>query len=139
MDTSLTIRPPIGVTSADAARPVTVEAPVVPTVLPSAKAVTAPTPSSESATDPKLAQSGNPPAQSQPAQNQALHAQENTTRQVVLDPQTREVVFRVIDSKSRQVLRQIPEEALLRMRAYNRALQDGTSPAEVMSRADLRA
>ncbi|WP_157223558.1 flagellar protein FlaG [Rhodovulum sp. PH10] len=101
--------------------------------------MTAPTPSSESATDPKLAQSGNPPAQSQPAQNQALHAQENTTRQVVLDPQTREVVFRVIDSKSRQVLRQIPEEALLRMRAYNRALQDGTSPAEVMSRADLRA
>src|SRR5262249_59558102 len=42
-------------------------------------------------------------------------------RSVTLDPATRDMIFRVVDVRSRQVVRQVPDEALLRMRAYARA------------------
>ena len=59
------------------------------------------------------------------------------TRDVVLDPQTREVIYKVIDNRSRQVVRQVPEEALLRMRAYTRAIARGESPSR--AQADIEA
>jgi hypothetical protein len=42
-------------------------------------------------------------------------------REILVDPQTREVIMRVIDEASKQVVRQVPEKALLRLRAYLRA------------------
>jgi flagellar protein FlaG len=41
----------------------------------------------------------------------------------VLDPQARELVLRAVDPRTGRVLRQIPEEALLKLRAYLR--EDG--------------
>ncbi len=41
-----------------------------------------------------------------------------TLRKTDIDWQTNELVFRVIDSRNGQVVRQSPEEALLRLRAY---------------------
>jgi hypothetical protein len=41
---------------------------------------------------------------------------------VILDPPTRDLIFRIIEVRSGQVVRQVPDEALLRMRAYARAL-----------------
>ncbi|NVO15113.1 MAG: hypothetical protein HXX10_13845 [Rhodoplanes sp.] len=138
MDTSLTIRPQTGAPSADYARPAAIEVPAVPTVLPATQTVSAPGAGSSTSTDPDLSRNANPPAQDQPAQYQAKQAADTTMRMVVLDPATREVIFRVVDSRSRQVLRQVPDEALLRMRAYNKAVQDGQTPADVMSRADMQ-
>jgi hypothetical protein len=46
---------------------------------------------------------------------------------VVIDPQSREVIFRVIDVRSRQVLLQVPDEALPRLSAYARTIADGSS------------
>lgn len=42
-------------------------------------------------------------------------------RELLIDPQTRELILRVIDENSKQVIRQVPEKALLRLRAYLRA------------------
>jgi hypothetical protein len=58
------------------------------------------------------------------------------SREVFVDAQTREVIFRVIDERSRRVVRQVPDQALLRMRAYNKALLNGESPAEARAMAD---
>ncbi|WP_146604400.1 flagellar protein FlaG [Rhodoplanes roseus] len=119
-------------------RPVGMETTVAPTVLPQYQTVSALGGGSSTSTDPQLAQNGNPPAQNQPAQFQAQLTADQTTRVVVLNPETREVIFRVIDSRSRQVLRQVPDEALLRMRAYNKALEEGKSPADVLTHADMQ-
>lgn len=58
------------------------------------------------------------------------------SREVFVDAQTREVIFRVIDERSRRVVRQVPDQALLRMRAYNKALLNGESPSEARAIAD---
>ncbi len=61
-----------------------------------------------------------------------------TTHEVVIDPATREVIYRIIDVRSRQVIRQVPDEALLRVRAYARALANGQTPAQAAAQADLQ-
>ena len=86
MDAGLTIRPSVGLTpTAAIARPAAEPAPAQQTVstdLPAAKTVTA-------------------PQNSTPARNDLKRAEENVTRDVTLDPQTREVVYKVIDTRSR--------------------------------------
>jgi len=57
---------------------------------------------------------------------------------VIIDPQSREVIFRVIVVRSRQVLRKVPDEALLRLSAYARIIADGSSATEVEHQADLQ-
>jgi hypothetical protein len=49
--------------------------------------------------------------------------------QVLVDPATHEVIYRTVDERSRQVVRQVPDQALLRMRAYARSLAVDTRPA----------
>jgi|1186.fasta_scaffold33586_2 hypothetical protein len=44
-------------------------------------------------------------------------------RKVEIDPRTREVVFQVIDRETDRVMRQTPDEAILRLRAYIREMQ----------------
>lgn len=41
-------------------------------------------------------------------------------RNIVIDPKTREIVFQAVDTKSGEVIRQIPSDAILRLRAYYR-------------------
>ena len=122
MDAGLTIRPNSGaMPTAALARPAAAPAPAqqtVPTDLPAAKTVTA----AQNAT---------------PLRNDLKRAEESLTRDVVLDPQTREVVYKVIDTRFRQVVRQVPSEALLRMRAYTRAIARGASPNQ--AQADIEA
>ena len=122
MDAGLTIRPSVGVTPTAAfARLAATPAPAqqsVQTDLPATKTVTA----ADTAT---------------PMRNELKRAEENVTRDVTLDPQTREVVYKVIDTRFRQVVRQVPSEALLRMRAYTRAIARGESPNR--AQADIEA
>src|SRR5512142_1150263 len=64
-------------------------------------------------------------------------ASEFFQRSVVLDPATQDMIFRVVDVRSRQVVRQVPDEALLRMRAYARALSQGKGMNEALNAANL--
>lgn len=117
MDIAVTIKPPAIVAPAALSRPDA--APVrqaVPTELAAPKAVTA----AETSARPHNAGT-QPPV---------------LTREVFVDAQTREVIFRVIDERSRRVVRQMPDQALLRMRAYNQALVAGETPAEARQMAD---
>jgi flagellar protein FlaG len=45
-------------------------------------------------------------------------------RKVTIDPKTREVVYQSIDQRTGEVVRQVPDEALMRLRAYARALRE---------------
>jgi uncharacterized FlaG/YvyC family protein len=132
MDAGLTIRPNAGVSpTAAIARPAATPAPAqqtVPTDLPAAKTVTAAPQATSLRTD--LARTNAKTVEAKTIQN-------NVTRDVTFDPQTREVVYKVIDSRSRQVVRQVPSEALLRMRAYTRSLAQGRTPLEAL--ADFEA
>ena len=109
MDSGLTIRPIASGAEAALVRP---EAPAlrnaVATTLAPAQTVTAAADAGRSA--------GHDPARSQ---------NQNLSREFILDPQTREVIFRVIDVRSGQVERQVPDAALMRLRAYLRTEQDG--------------
>jgi hypothetical protein len=64
-------------------------------------------------------------------------ASENYQHTVVLDPATQDLIFRVVDVRSRQVVRQVPDEALLRMRAYARALSQGKGMNAALNAANL--
>ena len=44
------------------------------------------------------------------------------SRDVILDPDTASLVYRVVDSRTRTVVTQFPEEATLRRRAYFRVV-----------------
>jgi len=82
--------------------------PASPTELPAAKAV-----------GPVV---HNEPARNEPRPTERVNLpQSSVTHDAIIDPETNEVVHRLLDSRTRQVLRQVPEEALLRMRAYARA------------------
>src|SRR5882762_1771814 len=121
MDTGIAVKPVTGVAVTDYARPaVTAGQTATPTDLPEAKAVS-------------------PSQESTPAQNHAPapHTSGATyiTHNFVIDPQSREVIFRVMDMRTRQVLWQVPDAALLRSRAYaqaqkNAATTNGTDVTE---------
>jgi hypothetical protein len=56
-----------------------------------------------------------------------------------IDPQSREVIYRAIDVQSRRVVRQTPQEAALKLKAYVWALARGETPNEAEAHADLQA
>jgi hypothetical protein len=60
-------------------------------------------------------------------------------RSVTIDPQTREVIYRVIDQRTNQVIDQVPDQTLLRNRAYSLAIANGATPVEAEKQADLEA
>jgi hypothetical protein len=114
MDAGITIKPNAGVVPQDYAPSIAATPDPAATELPPSKTVT-------------------PSAATTPARNDP----QSTTHEVIIDPQTREVIYRVIDVRSRQVVRQVPDEALLRVRAYTKALASGDSPSKAQSQADL--
>jgi uncharacterized FlaG/YvyC family protein len=48
-------------------------------------------------------------------------------RHITVDPRTREVVFQTVDERTGAVVRQLPEEAILKLRAYARELREADS------------
>ena len=106
MEPIRTITPPGAVQQAFVSRPEPVAvAQAVATELPAAKAVTAVSPAAP-----------------------ALGLSDPYEYQVLVDPATHDVIYRTVDERSRQVVRQVPDQALLRMRAYARSLAQDTSP-----------
>jgi uncharacterized FlaG/YvyC family protein len=120
MDTGLAVRPTSGATQTNIARPD--PAPVrqaVATDLAPSKSVTAST-------------------NADAARHDAQSAQDNV-RKIVLDAHSREVIYQVLDADSGRVVRQIPDEAMLRLRAYTRAIAQGNSPNEAQADLDVEA
>ena len=124
MDSGLTIRPIAG--SAETAyvrlEPAAVRTAVAATLAPS-QTVTA----------------ANDAARSGAHDSARNAAPTNVQREFVLDPQSREVIYRVIDVRTGQVQRQVPDAALMRMRAYTRAMASGKSPLQSASDTDNTA
>jgi broad specificity phosphatase PhoE len=124
MDTTIAIKPAVGVvdTSLTRADPSPVQQ-TVRTDLPAEKTVTAVAKTS-------AVQQTSP---------------ETLSRQYIVDPQMREVIYRVMDTRTRQVVWQVPDQALLRSRAYSRtarlqaydeAISDGEGPVHAQRRAE---
>ena len=120
MDTGLAVRPTSGATPTNIARPD--PAPVRQAV----------------ATDLAAAQSVTAAANAEAARNDAQSAQESNVHKIILDAHSREVIFQVVNEQSGRVVRQIPDEAMLRLRAYTRAIAQGQTPNEA-AQADLEA
>ena len=59
--------------------------------------------------------------------------------QVVIDRDTRAVVYQVVDTRTSQVVKQFPEEAVLRRRAYFHALYLTRDAPQRLSATDLKA
>jgi hypothetical protein len=116
MDTGVTIKPNPGVVAQTYAPSIIASPDPVATDLPAPKAVT----SATATADPR---------------NEAPP----TTHETIIDPQTRELIYRVIDVQTRQVVRQVPDEALLRVRAYAQALANGDTPVQALNQADVQA
>lgn len=122
MDTGVTNRPVSGVVASDYVRPAAVAAQAATaTDLPDSKAVTPAADASSTPNDPSTADA----------------AASYMTRNVTIDPQTREVIYRVIDTRTQQVVQQVPDQALLRNRAYSKAIADGATPFQAQAKADL--
>jgi hypothetical protein len=119
MDTGVTIKPNQGVVAQTYAPSIIASPDPVATDLPASKAVTSSTATTAATT----------------TRNDAP----TTTHETIIDPQTRELIYRVIDVQTRQVVRQVPDEALLRVRAYAQALANGDTPVQALNQADVQA
>jgi hypothetical protein len=116
MDAGLTLKPAVNVASSHA-QPAIAAAPAAPTDLPAAKAVSAVVKSEPARNDPR----------------RTAATTDNTNHDAIIDPQTHEIVYRILDARTRQVLHQVPDQAMLRMQAYSRAqaaraLANGENP-----------
>lgn len=59
------------------------------------------------------------------------NAAPDIARELTIDASTQEVVFRAIDKASGEVVRQVPDQALLRIKAYAREMrQTGSRPVQ---------
>src|SRR2546423_1696586 len=112
MDSGLTIRPTASAAEAVYVRP---EAPPVRTAVATTLA-----PANSVTAAPESARS----AGHDPARNAVAHP--DTTREISLDAQTREVIFRVMDASTGLVREQIPAEAMLKLRTYLREQDQAT-------------
>lgn len=122
MDSGLAIKPVAGVAQTDPVRP----SPAIPTDfapdLPGARAV--------------VAAAAPGPTQSNAPGNNASNT-DDVIHDVIIDAQSREVIYRVVDARTRQVISQQPDEALLRSRAYSRAIANGATPLAAQAQADI--
>jgi hypothetical protein len=71
-----------------------------------------------------------PQADPAPARQEIEAAEAAFARETVFDKAAGELIFRVVDTRSDRIVRQIPEQAMLRLRAYTRALDDLTEAAQ---------
>jgi len=74
-----------------------------------------------------------------PNNNNAQSNPNDYQNTVLIDPATREVVARIVDARSGQVVEQIPAEAMLRMQAYEQALANGKTVTQALTLMDFEA
>ncbi len=125
MDAGISIRPVTGVAVTDYVRP--------------AAAATAGTGSTDLPPEQTVAPTVDPtPTRNNPVPAGSSNA-DYDTRSITIDPQSREVIYRIIDSRTNQVIQQVPDETMLRNRAYSQAIANGSTPFQAQAKADLEA
>ena len=62
-------------------------------------------------------------------------ARQDTAQNIVLDPQSREVIFREISRRSGEVIDQIPGDAMLKLRAYFREIANPDPDHKVLEKS----
>ncbi|ALK08780.1 hypothetical protein [Blastochloris viridis] len=135
METGLTIRPAAGTTLFGAAREESVPLPkAVPTELEPEKAVIA---TGESGKIEALP--GSPRRRGDNATSASNGTESDIETLVIFDTESRDIIFRMIDVRSKQIIDQIPDHALLRLRAYSRAIENGESVIVALARTDTAA
>jgi hypothetical protein len=120
MDAGIALKPLVNVPGAQA-QPAPEVARAAPSILPPDKTVPPLVNAKASRNETRRQEQREPP----PA--------EKITHDTIIDPETREVVYRVIDARTRQVMHQEPDQAMLRQQAYIRvktvcALAAGKNP-----------
>jgi hypothetical protein len=60
-----------------------------------------------------------------------------TTHEVAIDPETRELIYRLVDVRTGRVIRQSPDKLMLSNTVYSRAISKGESVAQAEAKADL--
>jgi hypothetical protein len=122
MDSSFTIKPRPGVQNYAPRDPVAVRG-AVETDLDAAKTVSA---------------NGDPSSQQRDPRQDHPPPQEHAPHDVVVDPESREVINRENDVRT-QSEREHPDQALLRQRAYRPARADAEQPADLEPHANIKA
>ena len=79
------------------------------------------------ATDVSPERSVNPAEQTTAVRNDPNTTSPELSRQLAFDERTNALILRIVETQSQQVVNQIPSEAVLKLRAYNRALVAGLS------------
>jgi hypothetical protein len=124
MDTGIAVQPVTGLALTELARPAAVATQGAgPTDLPTAKAV-------------------NPLPAAVPARNEtptSNPATANITRNFLVDPRTGQIVYRVMDVRTQQVLLQVPDAALLRSQAFAQTVASGAKNIPIRNQTDIRA
>ena len=100
----------------------TASAGAAPTELPTKQTVTP---------APEATPTGNDPTQPRNS------ASDYDIRSNTIDSQSREIIYRVIDSRTNQVVTQMPDVAQMRNRAYSRALANGSTSFDALTKADF--
>jgi hypothetical protein len=59
------------------------------------------------------------------------------TQKFTTDPQTRELIYQLVDELTQQVIQQVPDQALLASRAYSNAIHNGATPLEAEIQASI--
>jgi len=114
-------------------RPAMAAAPAAPTELSAAQAISPAADNSAARNDLRLTEHGHAGAPHD----------SGISRDAIIDPHTSEIVFRVLDAHTGDVIRQVPDQALLRMHAYVRAqavhaVVEGKDPTAAMIAAMQR-
>jgi hypothetical protein len=65
---------------------------------------------------------------------QVAPPRQDTAQNIVLDPQSREVIFREISKQSGEVIDQIPGDAMLKLRAYYREIANPDPAHKVLEK-----
>jgi hypothetical protein len=122
MDSGLTIRPTGAVpqTTLSRSEPVPVRQAVATQLAPS-QSVTAST---------DVAATRNDAPSAAPTEPSVSH-------DVAIDPQTHELIYRVVEQRTGRVIRQSPDKLMLSIAAYNRAIAKGEGVVEAEVKADL--
>ena len=121
MDPGLDIRPAAGFSESEPFRPVASQTVSAPD-LPAAKAVGAS--AKAAATDVDRADG-------------RRRDRDPSARDISMDTQSREAIYRILDQRSRRRARQKPDEALLRRRAYSQTTENVEAPVSPAHKADF--
>ena len=58
---------------------------------------------------------------------------------VIIDPATREVIYRLVDVRSGQVVNQVPDQMQLQIAAYNQAVERAIAHGRTLTEAEAKA